>query len=663
MRFIKWPALAAWALIAVAVSMFAGKVGEVETNDPRNWLPASAESTRAVDVAEEHFAAGEPENLLIVYVRDSGITEVDRSAVEADRAALGTIAAQVIPPPVPAEDGKALLLVVPPEVELLDEVRAAVSADLPDGLEARLTGGPAAGADFDNAFDALDVTVLLVTVAVVALLLLLTYRSPIMVLLPLISVGVASQLANGLVYLCAKYFGLVVDGASAGILTALVFGAGTDYALLLVSRYREELRRHEDRHHAMRLALRRSLPAIAASAATVILALLTLLLADMNSTRGLGPVAAIGIASALVAMTTLLPVLLVLVGRLAFWPLIPRYTAEAIPPREGVWDRIAWFVSRRARPVWMVTALGLAGLSFAATTISTAPSGINSFVTKPDSVLGFELLAAHYPAGSASPVEVYVPASQAPQTVSALSSVTGIARVEEPVQSGGWTRVRVVLSSDPKGAQARDTVRQIRDVVPQALVGGNTAQVLDQDSTMDRDLRLIFPLILLVVLGVLIVLLRALIAPLLLLASVVLSFGAALGTAALVYHAIGFPEVDKTVLLMGFLFLVALGVDYTIFLMTRAREEVHQYGHVDGVRRALAVTGGVITSAGVVLAATFSVLAMMPIVFMMQIGIIVGLGILLDTFVVRTLLVPGLVLDAGPRSWWLPFRAASTSPR
>ncbi len=647
-RTLKWPAVGAWLLIAVVASMFASRVGEVETNDLRNWLPATAQSTRALDLMPP-----EDESLLVVYEREAGITPDDRAAVEADLAALKGRG------PTPSEDGRALMLVVPLTPEqvaddaiagVLDSVRAEVDAGLPSGLEARLTGGPAASADFDGAFDALDATLLIVTVAVVALLLLLTYRSPILLLLPLIAVGAASQLASALVYLSAKHFGLVVDGASAGILTVLVFGAGTDYALLLVSRYREELKRHADRHTAMFAAWKESLSAIVASAATVILALLTLVVADMNSTRGLGPVAAIGICCALLAMTTLLPMLLVLVGRWAFWPLIPRLGGAPSEVR-GVWGKVAGLVSRRARPIWMVTALALVCLTFGVTAMTSGLGRESAYVTKPESVLGFETLAAHYPGGSAGPVYVF---SREPDPArSTLDGVPGVVRVEPARQAkDGWTLLEVILDSDPSGPQARDTVVRIRKALPSAVVGGETAQAADKESTMDRDLRLIIPLILLVVFVVLVVLLRALVAPLLLLASVVLSFGAALGASALIFKAIGFPAVDRNVLLMGFLFLVALGVDYTIFLMTRAREEVARAGHERGVPRALAVTGGVITSAGLVLAATFAVLAMMPIVFMMQIGILVAVGVLLDTFVVRTLLVPGLVMDVGRWSWW-----------
>ncbi|WP_155372402.1 MMPL family transporter [Catellatospora vulcania] len=666
-RRTAWSVLIGWLLIAVSATMFA-KVGDVETNDLSSWLPASAESTRALELAAAEFPAAEPAQLLLVYARDGGLTTADRDAATADATALAALAAGPVSPPIPSQDGAALLVTVPLSPEqatdeavgpVLDQARTVLADGLPAGLGAWMTGGPAAGADFDAAFDSLDTMLLGVTVGVVALLLLLTYRSPVLLLVPLVSVGVAGQLASALVYVGGKYLGLVVNGASAGILTVLVFGAGTDYALLLISRYREELTRHADHRHAMRLALWHSLPAIIASAATVILALLTLLAAGLNSTRGLGPVAALGIVSALLAMTTLLPALLVMCGRRVFWPLIPAVRDTAAPaPGPGLWARTAGFVSRHARPVWIITALGLAALSLGATTLSTGLRQSESFVTKPDSVRGFEALARHFPAGSGDPTEVYTNTTTAAQVTGALRALPGVAEVGEAERSaaGGWTRLRIVLADAPSSDGAEQTVLRLRDAVhtvdPSALVGGATAQELDENTTMDADLRLLIPLILAVVLGVLIVLLRSLVAPLLLLGSVLLSFGAALGASALVYHAIGFPAIDRSVLLHGFLFLVALGVDYTIFLMTRAREEVAEHGHAEGVTRALSVTGGVITSAGVVLAATFAVLSLMPVVFMMQVGILVGIGVLLDTFIVRTLLVPALVHHVGPRTWW-----------
>jgi putative drug exporter of the RND superfamily len=669
-RRTKWAVLAGWLLIVAVATVVSGRIGDVETNDARNWLPASAESTRALDLAEAEFDGDDPENLLLLYVREGGLTAADRAAAQADAEALKDIAAATPPPPV--DDGTALLVMLPLTAEqaaegtvepIVERARETTSADKPDGLNTWVTGGPAIAADFDAAFESLDTTLLLVTAGVVTLVLLLTYRSPVLLLAPLLCVGAAVAISTALVALAARYGGLVVDGASASILTVLLFGAGTDYALLLISRYREELRRHPDRHEAMRLALRRSAPAIVASSSTVILALLALLLADLNSTRGLGPVAALGIASALLAMTALLPAVLVACGRWVFWPLVPRFRPHGTPSTSKGWAAVAGAVARRSRAVWVGTAVVLAALTAGVATLTTGLPLTASFVSTPDSVRGAEVLASHFPAGSASPTEVYMRTDRQRAVGAAIQSVAGVAqtRPAEPATGGGWVRLPVVLADDPDSDRARQTVRDIRTAArgadPAALVGGRTAQGLDQDTTMDRDLRLVLPVILLVVLLVLIVLLRALVAPLLLLASVVLSFGAALGTSALIFHALGFPRIDNSLLLNGFLFLVALGVDYTIFLMTRAREEVAARGHAAGVPHALAVTGGVITSAGLVLAATFSVLAVLPLVFMMQLGVLVAVGVLLDTFVVRSLLVPALVLDAGRRSWW-PSRLA-----
>ncbi|WP_020520772.1 MMPL family transporter [Catelliglobosispora koreensis] len=661
MKKLKWAFTGTWVLAVMMITLFAGSVNDVESEDLRSWLPANAESTRALDLAEAQFPSNDPEDLLLIYARDSGLTEADKAAVTADAAALG-----VRIPPQPSDDGKAMLLIMPfePAKSTLEAVRSVVADAQPSGLTARLTGAPAAEADFDQAFDSLDTTLLVVTVGVVAVLLLVTYRSPVLLFIPLLCAGIASLTAGGLVYWAAKNFGLVVDPQSAGILTVLVFGAATDYAMLLIARYREELHLHADRHRAMGLALRRSLPAIAASAATVVLALLTLLFADLNSTRGLGPVAAIGIVSALAVMTTLLPALLVVCGRWAFWPVIPRYTPDVQPESApaGFWNRLAGFVSRHPRAIWMSTAAALLAVAFGATSLTAGLRQADSFTTKPESVAGFELLAKHYPAGSAEPVDVFVPATSGQAAAAKLSAVAGVHHVEETEVRGQWARIPVVLSVDPDGTEAEQTVAHLRETVhsldAQGLVGGSIAQRLDQSTTMDRDLRIVLPLILLVVLIVLIVLLRSLIAPVLLLASVVLSFGAALGLSAGVYHLMGFPAIDKTVLLNGFLFLVALGVDYTIFLMTRAREEIASVGHREGITKALGVTGGVITSAGIVLAATFSVLAVLPIVFMVQLGVLVAVGVLLDTFVVRSLLVPALLLHVGPRSWW-PSKLAS----
>jgi RND superfamily putative drug exporter len=655
-RRTKWLVVAGWVLVVAFATIVAGRIGDVETNDERNWLPADAASTRALDLADREFTHGDPEYLLLLYVRDGGLTDADRAKAREDAEALGVAGP-------PAEEGNAVLVRVPLTAEqaaedavgpIVDRVREQTTGG-PAGLRVWVTGGPAIGADFDGAFESLDSVLLLVTAGVVALVLLVTYRSPLLLFVPLLAVGAAVTLAQALVAVSAKYGGLVVDGASASILTVLLFGAGTDYALLLISRYREELRGESDRHVAMRRALARSAPAIVASSATVILALLALVLADMNSTRGLGPVAALGIGSALLAMVTLLPAVLVACGRWVFWPAIPRLGTRA---RNGGWFTVAARVARRPRAVWIGTAVVLAALTAGVATMSTGLPLSASFVTKPDSVRGMEELGRHFPAGSGSPTDVYARADRQAAVTAALGGIAGVAEVGEPERSpnGGWVRVPLILTAESDSARARKTVGDVRAAVrtadPAALVGGPAAEGLDADTAMNRDLRVVLPVILLVVLLVLVVLLRAVVAPVLLLLSVVLSFGAALGASAMIFHLIGFPTVDNSLLLNGFLFLVALGVDYTIFLMTRAREETARQGHAKGVPYALAVTGGVITSAGLVLAATFSVLAVLPLVFMMQLGVTVAVGVLLDTFVVRSLLVPALVLDTGPRSWW-----------
>ncbi|MEV0645051.1 MMPL family transporter [Phytomonospora sp. NPDC050363] len=675
-RLGKWPALAAWVLLAFVGLTLGGELDSVTTDEQTAWLPGDAESTRAVALASAEFPDSGGDPLIVVYARPGGITDGDTTAVAADLAALSTMApaGSEVPPPIPSQDGEALMIVVPvpPEAIAEDNVEAivatakeAVGNGLPAGLDARLTGPVAAEADFGAAFDAVDGALMAVTAAVVALLLLITYRSPLLLLLPLGSVALASQLSNAIVYLLADTTGMVVNPQNSGILTVLVFGVGTDYALLLISRYREELRRHRDAYAAMRVALPRSLPAILASGATVVLAMLVLVFADLNSTSSLGPVAAVGVACGLLAMVTLLPALLVLCGRRVFWPLVPAYDpahqGEAAPNR--IWSGVARFVRARPRAVWVTTALALAVLTLGATSLSGGLDQNDVFTTKPDSVRGLELLAAHYPAGSADPVEVYVPAAQRAAATAAVENTPGVAELLEAEVSadGSWIRLPALLADDPGTQAAEDVVLALRGeldtAAPEALVGGTTASNLDIGVTMDRDLALVIPLVLLVVGLVLVALLRAVVAPLLLLASVVLSFGSALGATGLILKALGHHRIDGTMPLMGFLFLVALGVDYTIFLMSRAKEEAAVHGHREGMSRALTATGGVITSAGIVLAATFCVLAVMPVVFMLQIGVVVAVGVLLDTFVVRSLLVPALSLDVGRATWW-PGRLA-----
>ena len=685
-RITKWLVVAAWVVLIGGVGQFATKIGDVQNNDSSTWLPSDSESTRAVAIATQ-FPGNDTVTAMVVYARDGGVTAADRARAAADRVALRGYAHGQVGPVVPARDGAALLVAVPLPAPaggsngLLDSVthiRDTAQANAPRGLSVKVTGTAGTIADFQGAFSGLDSTLLFVTIGVVALVLLITYRSPILWLLPLLCAGVAGQLANATVYLLARYAGLTVNGQSAGILTVLVFGAGTDYALLLVARYREELRRHTDRHAAMATALRRSLPALLASATTVALGMLCLLAAQMNNLRGLGPVAATGIVVAFVSMTTLLPALLVVFGRWLFWPFVPRFDAAlaAAGPgapstagraEHGLWGRIAAAVGRRPRRVWSIAAVGLAALALGATTLQGSVGLRGMFTHTPESVQGQALLTAHYPAGTSAPAEVYARVGTAPAVAAAVSGVPGVARIEPTRTAGDRVQIRAVLAEDPGSRAAEQTVRSIRDAVhpvagADAVVGGPTASSLDARTAVGHDERLVIPLVLLVVLCVLMLLLRAVVAPLLLLASVALSFMAALGGAALLYHAFGHPGVDLSLPLMGFLFLVALGVDYTIFLMTRAREEIAADpapgGHRRGMLRALTVTGGVITSAGVVLAATFSVLAVLPVVTMLQLGLLVTVGVLLDTLVVRTLLVPALTLDVGRRTWW-PGRLAS----
>jgi RND superfamily putative drug exporter len=612
---------------------------------------------------------------VVVYARQGALTAVDVAKAARDRAALTGYAVSAIAPAVPAPDGRALLLTVPLLSKANDNsvltnevkhVRSVVARGTPPGLEVRVTGPAGLDADIADLFTGVDKTVLFVTIAVVALILLLTYRSPALWLVPLIAAAAASQLASALVYLLARYAGLLVNGQSAFILTVLVFGVGTDYALLLVARYREELRRHADRHAAMARALYRSFPAILASASTVALALLCLLAAELNNNRGLGPVAAVGVLAALLTMTTLLPALLVILGRWLFWPAIPHYdpaTEHADPARDhGLWGRVARYVGRRPRRLWITTALVLGALAFGTLTLGTGLNLEDEFTHTVDSIAGQRLLARHFPAGASAPADVYTQAPAAGRVAAAVAGTVGVAHAQIVEQSGSWVHISAVLRNPPGSAAAEQTVERIRiatRAIPGAgaLVGGPTAINLDTDAAAAHDEAIVIPLALAVVCVILVLLLRAVLAPVLLLLCAVLSYLGAFGVSALVFHALGYPRIEQGLPLSGFLFLVALGVDYTIFLMTRAREEVGRTGHAQGVLGALAVTGGVITSAGVVLAATFSVGAVLPEVGFLQLSLLIAIGVLLDTFVVRTFLVPSMALDVGARFWW-PGRLA-----
>jgi putative drug exporter of the RND superfamily len=664
-RFGKYGILVFWLVLAAVAFPLAAKLTEVEKNDAVAWLPHSAEATEAVERAKAAFPGAENLLAVAVYARESGLTATDRTKAEGDRAAFARYAVDRQPGAlVPSADGRALLLSFPlagsdkDQENATKDIKKRLANGTPAGLRTALTGSAGGNDDLFDAFGGMSGTLLLVTAGVVTLVLLLTYRSPVLWLIPLLCVGLASQAASAAVYLLAKHGGLTVDFQGQSILTVLVFGVGVDYALLLIARYREELRRHRDRHQAMGVALRRSFPSILASAATVTIGLLCLLVAELNSTRSLGPVAAVGIVAAFLAMTTLLPALLLLFGRWLFWPFVPRYAVTA-GSDHAIWSGVARVVGKRPRLVSIGAAAALCAVTLGIGNLSVGLPGAQTFTKEVGSVVGQRLVERHYPSGSASPADIFASAATADAVVAAAQTVDGVASVSAPVRSGDgrWVRVQAVLADAPDSDAAEHTVDRLRAAVhavpgAEALVGGDTAVQLDTDRATDRDNRVIMPLILGVILLILVALLRALVAPLVLVASVVLSYAAALGAAGLILTAMGYPRLFSGLPLQAFLFLVALGVDYTIFLMTRAREEVGRLDHRRGVLHALAVTGGVITSAGLVLAATFGALGVLPLVPSVQMGVIVAVGVLLDTFVVRSLLVPALAVSIGPRLWW-----------
>ena len=670
-RVGKFIVLVAWLAIAVGASGPASRFEDAQTNEATSYLPGDAESTRALEQVERFQEdEGELAEAVVVYRREGGLTPADRAAVAAHRASLNADrppATGPTGPPIPSEDGTAALLVAPVTVEegesdllvdAVDEIRDRVG-DVPGGLEVRVTGGAGYSRDAIAVFENIDSTLLYATAAIVFVLLVLIYRSPIFWILPLVSVGLAEVTVRAVGYALAES-GVVVNSQSAGILLVLVFGVGTDYALLLVSRYREELRRVEDRHLAMGIALRRAGPTVLASGLTNICALLVLVLAEVNGTAGLGPIGAVGVAVALIAMLTVLPALLVLCGRGAFWPFVPRYSPGAVVPEErGRWRGLGERIRRRPRPVWIGTLVALLVLMSGLFAFNTDLTSANSFRDDVEAVQGQELLALAFPAGASAPTDVVVPdPARAPAVAAALRQVRGVSAVAEVDRAAPGVRLAVTLDPDPYSTEAFALVPDLRDAARGAggkgtLVGGPTAVEHDVREASERDLALLPPIVLVVIVVIIGLLLRAIVAPLLLLATVVLSFLAALGASTLVFDRVfGFPGQDAGLPLFGFIFLVAVGVDYNIFLMARVREEAARHGTPEGMVRGLAVTGAVITSAGLVLAGTFSVLGVLPLVFLTEIGFLVAFGILLDTFLVRSVLVPALVMELGDRVWW-----------
>jgi putative drug exporter of the RND superfamily len=665
--------LIGWLLLAAAGAPFATKLSSLQKNDLVDFLPSTAEATQVVKL-EAGFQNARVVPAVLVFERTSGITAEDRDTVSSEIAGLAGMKGVVgQPSPIIASaDGKALEVVVNVDGSSIGGIGDAV-ASLREavrgtpGLSAHVTGPAGLAADFGAAFKALDIKLLAGTTLVVVVVLLLVYRSPVLWVVPLAAVGLALFVAQAAVYFTARYFGLSSNGQSQGILTVLVFGAGTDYALLMISRYREELRRHENAYTAIRAALKGAAPAILASGTTVILALLCLLFSDLGSNKSLGPTAAIGIASAMVAMVTVLPAVLLLTGRRLFWPFAPQIESIQVA-RSGFWTRIGSLIGTRSRVWWVASALVLVAMAFGITRLNA--SGIASadqYTVAVDSVIGQRAADRHFPAGSGSPAVVIANAGSAGAVAAAAAPVPGVSAVSfltsgpassDPKIVGGKVLIDVTLTDAVDSDAAKTAVQQLRVAVhavpgAQALVGGTTATDLDTQASSTHDLMLIIPLVLAVILVILIVLLRSLLAPALLVGTVILSFAATLGVSGLVFSSVfHFTGTDPSFPLTAFVFLTALGIDYNIFLMTRVREEALRIGTRKGMLTGVRSTGSVITSAGIVLAATFSVFGVLPLVIFAEIGFAVAFGVLLDTLLVRTVLVPALVHDIGWRVWW-----------
>jgi RND superfamily putative drug exporter len=673
--------LLVWLGAAAPLSALGAKLTGLQENDIAAFLPDSAESTRVQELQAE-FQPTESIPAVLLWERPGGLDQAALAEIAERLAAAAGVAedagalAGEVSPPIPSADGEAVQAFLPlsPDLSddllpLVEELRAAIEID---GTESFVTGPAGIFADFSSAFEGIDGLLLLAAFGVVLVILLVVYRSPLLPLLVIGTAGLALTAANAVAYLLADGGAITVNGQSQGIASILVVGAATDYGLLLTSRFREELRRERSKYTAMRIALRQSWEPIVASGATVVLGVLCLLFSDLKSNRGLGPISAVSVTLAVLAALTFLPAALTLLGRAAFWPFRPRYGVE---PKHGRgWQGVAALVGRRPRRVLAASLAVLVAAAVFAPTYEADGIPISDAIQgESDGVAGQEALGRHFDAGTGSPTVIVTPEETWPAVAEAAAATDGVAAVvpftagpplpgAPPVVVDGLVRLDATLDVAPDSVAAIETVKTLRTALdeadPAALVGGETASNLDARDSAARDLRVIVPSVLVVITLVLALLLRSLVAPLLLIATVVLSVGATVGVAALLFDDVfGFPGSDPAILLIAFVFLVALGIDYNIFLMTRAREESAGHGTRDGVLRALAVTGGVITSAGMVLAATFGALSVLPLLFLAQMAFLVGFGVLLDTFVVRSLVVPAAVALIGDRVWW-PSRLA-----
>ncbi|GIT80962.1 membrane protein [Leifsonia sp. LS1] len=692
--------LLVWLVLAGLGGPTFGKLSGVSSNDQAAFLPASAESTE-VQAWQEKFTDSEAIPAIVVIRSDEKIPTADLRQYAAIGAKLGAVDGVQKPQsgqttsvagPIPSEDGLAVEFIVPiadsnSVKSVVADLRSTLADSIPSGTTGWVTGPAGLTADLVNAFGGIDGILLLVAVAAVFVILLLVYRALLLPFLVLLTSVFALCAAILVVYLFALWGWIKLSGQSQGILSILVIGAATDYSLLLVARYREALEQVDSRWTAILRAWKAAFEPIVASGVTVILALLCLLFSDLNSNKSLGPIAAIGIVFSLLSALTLLPTLLAVFGRASFWPFRPKVVGEHDRRHEheagqrvaglegvrGVWLRVGRVIARRPRVTWIVAFVLLAACALGLTQLkANGVSQTDVVLSQSDAADGQKVLAEHFDAGSGSPVLIVTTEADADAVLAAAKSTDGIAtatlyagntrpsttgQAAEPIVKDGRVLVQATLADEPDSAAAEQVVRTLRSTLPaedpDVLVGGVTAIALDTNDTAQSDLVKIIPIVLGVILLILMLLLRSILAPVLLIGSVVLSYAAALGVSALVFdHVFGFPGADASVPLFGFVFLVALGVDYNIFLMTRVREESLRIGTRPGILRGLGMTGSVITSAGIVLAATFAALAVIPILFLVQIAFIVAFGVLLDTVIVRSLLVPAVSYDIGRAIWW-----------
>ncbi|WP_344255941.1 MMPL family transporter [Terrabacter carboxydivorans] len=655
-----------WWAVAIVILALAGAMGVVSalgeaqrTAASTDALPVGSDSAAALQL-RDRLPESEGSTAVVVFSKDSGaLSPADLTAIEGRVAQLPAAGRA---PVQRSEDGTAALAVVPVDAndatataELVRDLRTTVKADLPTGVTAQVTGPAAVQADLAAVFEGANTRLLIATASVVALLLVLTYRSPILWIFPLLVVGVADRLAAVLATHTLAAFSIVWDESTIGILSVLVFGAGTDYALLLISRYRDELRSHSDRREAMSLALRRTAEAVLSSAVTVVIGLLTLLLSLFPATRGLGLACAVGVVVAAVFVLLVLPAALVIFDRWIFWPKVPREGEASLVDGHSLWRRVGDRVAAHPKRIIGVTLVALAVMAAGIGAIDTGLKPSDQFLKKPEAIAAGERLARSFPAGSADPAVIVTTADPAAVT-SAAKAVDGIAGARTVKQADGLAEVDAVITAAPGSDAATETVRALRaalTALPDSHVAGTEAVALDQAEASSRDRLVIFPIVLALVLLALGLLLRSVVAPLVLVATVVATYLASVGASWWIFTKIfGFSALDDGAPLFAFVFLVALGVDYNIFLVTRAREESRLHGSREGMLRGLAATGGVITSAGILLAAVFAVLGVLPLVVLAQIGVIICVGVLLDTLVVRTLLVPAIAVVLGDRFWW-----------